>query len=73
MAAKTAAKNKKVSQIGLSTHSQDHEIHPIIFNITKNSVSAMIGSLPGRFGFSLSAYQYLLPFRFACAWDHWTR
>ena len=51
MAEKTAAKNRKVSQIGLSTHSQDHEIHPIIFNITKNSVSAMIGSLPGRFGF----------------------
>ena len=43
-----AAKNRNVSQIGLNTHNQDHEISPVIFSRTKIIVKAMIGSLPDR-------------------------
>ena len=45
-AEKIAAKNKNVSQIGLSTHNQDHEINPVAFNRTSTSVKATIGSIP---------------------------
>ena len=48
MAEKIAAKNKNVSQIGLSTHNQDHEINPVAFNTTSTSVKATIGSIPDR-------------------------
>lgn len=48
MAEKIAAKNKNVSQIGLSTHNQDHEINPVAFNTASTSVKATIGSIPDR-------------------------
>ena len=44
----TAEKNRSVSQIGLNTHNQDHEISPVTFSRTKIIVKAMIGSLPDR-------------------------
>ena len=49
MEEKITAKNKNVSQIGLSTHNQDHEINPIAFSTTKISVKTTIGSIPDRF------------------------
>ena len=48
MAEKTAAKNKRVSQSGLSTHNQDHEINPVTLSTAKISNKATIGSIPGR-------------------------
>lgn len=48
MAEKTAAKNKRVSQNGLSTHNQDHESKPVTFSIARTSTKATIGSIPGR-------------------------
>ena len=48
MAEKTAAKNKSVSQIGLNTHSQDHEFRPVTLSTTKISVKTTIGSFPDR-------------------------
>ena len=51
MAEKITAKNKNVSQIGLSTHNQDHEINPVAFNTTKISVKVTMGSIPDRLAF----------------------
>ena len=48
MAEKIAAKNKNVSQIGLSTHNQEHEIKPATFNNTSTRVKATTGSIPDR-------------------------
>lgn len=48
MAEKIAAKNKNVSQIGLSTHNQDHEMNPAAFSTTKIRVKATTGSCPCR-------------------------
>ena len=48
MAEKTAAKNKRVSQSGLSTHSQDHEINPVTLSTAKISTKEKIGSIPDR-------------------------
>lgn len=48
MAEKIAAKNKNVSQIGLSTHNQEHEIKPATFNSTSTRVKATTGSIPDR-------------------------
>ena len=46
MAEKITAKNKNVSQIGLSTHNQDHEINPVALSTTKISAKATTGSIP---------------------------
>lgn len=48
MAEKIEAKNKNVSQIGLSTHNQEHEIKPATFNNTSTRVKATTGSIPDR-------------------------
>ncbi len=51
MAEKITAKNKNVSQIGLNTHNQGHEINPVALSTTKISTKATTGSIPGRFVF----------------------
>ena len=51
MEEKITAKNKNVSQIGLSTHNQDHEINPVAFSTTKISVKTTRGSTPDRLTF----------------------
>ena len=51
MTEKIAAKNRNVSQIGLSTHNHDHEIKPITFSTTKIKVKATTGSVPERLDF----------------------
>ena len=43
MAEKIAAKNKNVSQIGLSTHNQDHEMNLAAFSTTKISIKKQRG------------------------------
>ena len=51
MAEKMTAKNKNVSQIGLNTHNQGHEINPVILSTTKISAKATTGSTPDRLVF----------------------
>lgn len=43
-----SGENKNVSQIGLSTHNQEHEIKPATFNNTSTRVKATTGSIPDR-------------------------
>ena len=43
MAEKIAAKNKNVSQIGLNTHNQDHEMNPAAFSTTKSELKQQRG------------------------------
>lgn len=51
MTERITAKNNKVSQIGLTTHIQGHEIAPVIFNTTKISVKTTAGSILDRLVF----------------------
>ena len=48
MEEKIAAKIKRVIQIGLSTHSHDHEINPVTFSTAKIKTKATIGSVLDR-------------------------
>ena len=51
MTEKITAKNKNVSQIGLNTHNQGHEINPVILSTTRISTKATTGSIPDRLVF----------------------
>ena len=51
MEEKIAAKNKRVIQIGLNTHSHDHEINPVTFSTAKIKTKATIGSILDRWDF----------------------
>ena len=51
MEEKIAAKIKRVIQIGLSTHSHDHEINPVTFSTAKIKTKATIGSILDRWDF----------------------
>ena len=51
MKEKIAAKNKRVIQIGLNTHSHDHEINPVTFSTAKIKTKATIGSILDRWDF----------------------
>jgi hypothetical protein len=51
MKEKIAAKIKRVIQIGLSTHSHDHEINPVTFSTAKIKTKATIGSILDRWDF----------------------
>ena len=51
MEEKIAVKIKRVIQIGLSTHSHDHEINPVTFSTAKIKTKATIGSILDRWNF----------------------
>ena len=51
MEEKIAAKNKRVIQIGLNTHSHDHEINPVTFSTAKIKTKATIESILDRWDF----------------------
>ena len=61
MAEKITAKNNNISQIGLNTHNQGHEINPVALSTTKISTKATTGSIPGRlifFSIRISASKF---------------
>jgi hypothetical protein len=50
-AAQQTEKNKNVSQIGLNTHNQGHEINSVALSTMKIRTKATTGSIPDRFVF----------------------
>lgn len=48
---KNSSENQRVIQIGLSTHSHDHEINPVTFSTAKIKTKAIIGSILDRLDF----------------------